>query len=431
MTNRFSFRSALGGLSVILMGALSAAPVAAQMASPDRPVQRSTMSAADLEQIAATARPRQPTRMIEPAAATATAMVAPAESGEAPRVTAGHAGVPVRTMVDEREYRAMVAAAESARDGAVSTQAEGISTQNYGLNFQDTLYHYSDRLVSPRPYYAPERSTGLLLFQASDSNWYICTATLIQRAIILTAGHCVYEGGTGDDTGWNLQGYFIPAYSASDGSATGTNQPYGRCDIDRWFTTSDWYNTGALNGGYDVGLATCGRLHDARWAANNNKFPGGRVGYLGFCYQNCRWNYQFLTQLGYPSNYYAAGEMTVSQHLEVTGQPDPYNPSWVGLDYIFGSGMRGGSSGGPHIANLGEIVDSATNPGQFPDRNTIFAVTSWGYGLGNSSGTEIKIQGASPLSGVANANNFIDLFNMACRRSRNHFGTWTCDLLPV
>ncbi|MCB1362440.1 MAG: trypsin-like serine protease, partial [Rhodobacteraceae bacterium] len=203
---------------MILMGALSAAPVAAQMASPDRPVQRSTMSAADLEQIAATARPRQPTRMIEPAAATATAMVAPAESGEAPRVTAGHAGVPVRTMVDEREYRAMVAAAESARDGAVSTQAEGISTQNYGLNFQDTLYHYSDRLVSPRPYYAPERSTGLLLFQASDSNWYICTATLIQRAIILTAGHCVYEGGTGDDTGWNLQGYFIPAYSASDGS---------------------------------------------------------------------------------------------------------------------------------------------------------------------------------------------------------------------
>ncbi len=120
--------------------------------------------------------------------------------------------------------------------------------------------------------------------------------------------------------------------------------------------------------------------------------------------------------------------MVVGQHIEVTGMPVPPDEDYLGLDYIFGSGMRGGSSGGPHIANIGDISENAddqpVNVGQYSQRNVIFAVTSWGF-VSNLW----KLQGASPLSGVNNSNGFVALFNAACRRSRNLHGNYSCQTL--
>ena len=63
-----------------------------------------------------------------------------------------------------------------------------------------------------------------------------------------------------------------------------------------------------------------------------------------------------------------------------------------------GSGMQGGSSGGPHIVNLGALSNSAADKGGYTTRNVVYAVTSWGYTDGL-----LMIQGASTtLSGPSN-----------------------------
>lgn len=336
------------------------------------------------------------------------------DSGEM-RVAPGYAGRPVVSMVDEAEYRALTDAAQAALSGAPA-----ISEQNYGVGLEDTPYHYNDYLQFPSPYYAPYRSVGRLVFTASDGVTYWCTATLIARAIIVTAGHCVFDGGANDESGFNLDGYFYPGYSAVDGDS----QRYGRCRILRWGTTDAWFTTGELNGGYDVGVALCDRLEDARWTYVNGRLPGYALGYMGFCYENCRPSYWFLTQLGYPGNYYGGGEMTVSQHLAITRQEIPNLPGSTGLDFIVGSGMQGGSSGGPHVSNIGDISDSSADQGQYTTRNMVMGVTSWGF-----IGLQYKIQGASPLSGVNNANDFVGLFNAICRASRRIHGSYSCTRL--
>lgn len=406
---------------------LSGAPVLAQSPSfhlsPETP-RVAAASAQTAESMLAAARPMQ--RGIDlahpPAQAAVSAMAAAVAAEAGPmQISPGFAGRPVQAMVDEAAYRALAAAA------AISTEAAAIGTDNYGTGLADTPYHFNDYLQFPSPYYAPYRSVGRLVFRASDGLTYWCTATLINYAILVTAGHCVFEGGTNDDSGFNQDGYFYPGYSAADGGS----QRYGRCHVLRWGTTAQWYSTspgasGAdnLNGGYDVGVALCDRLQDARWTYVNGRMPGYALGFLGFCYENCRPSYWMLTQLGYPGNYYGGGEMTVSQHLEITRQPVPNLPSETGLDFIFGSGMEGGSSGGPHVSNIGDLSDSASNTGQYTLRNVVMGVTSWGF-----TDPQYKVQGASPLSGVANANNFIDLYNAICGASRRVHGSWTCQRL--
>jgi hypothetical protein len=106
--------------------------------------------------------------------------------------------------------------------------------------------------------------------------------------------------------------------------------------------------------------------------------------------------------------------MTRGEHLE---QSDS-------RDFVFGSGMEGGSSGGAHIANLGYLTSSDGSIGQWPYRNIIFAVTSWGY-----TDRTLKLQGASSLSDPNNINDFRGMYNQACTVARQLHGTGSCSLL--
>lgn len=295
----------------------------------------------------------------------------------------------------------------------------GISAQNYGQLSQNTIFHYSDYLAEATWTY-PQRAVGRLVFTFNGSTYYSCTAAVIEVGMLVTAGHCVHEGGNGAD-GWIQQATFYPAY---DSTRALNDQLAGRCDVTDVTITQQWHDTGALTQGNDVALAVCGRIYDARWAYYRNEVPGYRLGTLGFCVANCARAYQHLTQIGYPTNYYGGGRMTISQHLSTTAVVPPAGTSTV--DYLAGSGMRGGSSGGPHIANYGVISDSSSDLGQDTERNVIFAVTSWGYN------SEVhKIQGASPLSGASNDNNFVEMFNQSCRRARRVHGSWVCNTLSL
>ena len=175
-------------------------------------------------------------------------------------------------------------------------------------------------------------------------------------------------------------------------------QPYGRATARYVNTTANWRNhteAAGIDKGFDVGVVTLNK----RIGSTTTVEMGSVTGWLGFCHTNCLQSYWQLSQIGYPGNYDGGNRMNYGEHIETSDT----------RDYLHGSGMRGGSSGGPHVSNIGTLVDSAPNKGQYTSRNIIFAVTSWGY-----INSQMKIQGASPLSGPSNINNFKALYNAAC-----------------
>ncbi len=364
--------------------ALALAPSALAQAFHAVPEAASAMTEAEWQAMKARAVPAE--RLADPAARRP--LAAPLSSASPPVIVPGNPGTAPNLAL-------AVPPAAAAAGGAPAPE-------NYGQDNAGTIYHYNDYLQEPYPAgYYPWRAAGRIFFRNADGIDSWCSGALIAPSIIVTAGHCVHQGGTGS-AGWNQSTVFVPA-------ASGDDEPYGRCTAIALGTTRDWFNIGNIVEGYDIGIITCGKR------AGTDREIGRATGWFGHCTVNCLQSYWFLTQLGYPQNYYDGDLMTTSQHLsEGTSYPD----------YFFGSGMRGGSSGGPHIANIGAIADSSTSPGQWPVRNVLFAVTSWGW-----IAHEGKQQGASTLSGPDNTNGWTRIFNNACRAARRAHGRRSCDLL--
>lgn len=383
------------GLSAGIASAVVVTTASMSYAQVSHTIDRSgktAMSGLDRESIAAIARPVEQLRRTAPTRQ----LQAPGEPGgdaAAPRVQRGGSGDADRIRTGDLNF--------TAPEIDIPPQ---IGTQNFGEGHLNTYLHYNDYLKVPYPVgYEPWRAAGKFFFELPDGGWYSCTAAMIAPSILVTAGHCVHEGGNGE-AGWMTDGYFVPAYSQSIG-----NSRYGYCDVEHVTTTDGWFNIGELDEGYDVALAVCGYR-----SGTTNRFMGDRVGWFAFCYENCRQDWWFLTQIGYPGNYYGGQEMTVSQHVS--------RAEGIWPDFFYGTGMRGGSSGGPHVSNIGEISDSSTSPGQYPDRNVIFAVTSWGY-----NNQTLKVQGASPLSGMDNDTNFRRMYNQTCVWARQNLRRRACE----
>lgn len=274
--------------------------------------------------------------------------------------------------------------------------------RNYGRGNEGTIYHYTDlrvdrMVVANRPF----RQTGVFQFVAASGVRFRCSAALIARSILATAGHCVHDGGN-EAEGWIRSGRFYPAYNA------GENRLYGSAAAAHLHTTTGWYQVGALDEGYDVGLVVLEK------PSGRKDEVGAATGVYGFCYEDCLQEYWHFMQLGFPGNYFEGRYMTQSQHLARSD----------GRDFFFGTGMEGGSSGGPHLSNPGYLINSST-AGQRPTRNTLFAVMSWGY-----IDPGYKLGGASSLSGPNNTNGFKAMFNKACGQARALHDSASCTPLP-
>lgn len=286
--------------------------------------------------------------------------------------------------------------------GAADDGGAQIGPQNYGANNLNTFYHYSDYLVNQKlREIAPHRYSGWFVFTYPSGGQFRCTASLISKSIAVTAGHCVHQGG-GGASGFITSGTYYPAYR--DGAST----TFGTASANYVVTTGGWANTGALDKGYDVGLVVLNKR------SGTTTEIGTKTGWFGFCASNCLQNYWSLSQLGYPGNYYGGTKLTQGEHIERSDS----------RDFVYGSGMQGGSSGGPHVANIGTLVDSSSSQGQWPYRNIVFGVTSWGY-----VDQTLKIQGASSLTGPSNSNNFTGMYNLACTRAKALHGAASCSLL--
>ncbi len=248
---------------------------------------------------------------------------------------------------------------------------------NYGTqNAQFT----SSRLIplsADREY--PYRAVGKLFFSDQSGGNYVCSGAVLRPRIVLTAGHCVHKG-SGGSNGFYKNFLFIPAYR--DGMA-----PYGKWSW-RWvITTGEWANgKGNVPNAADFAII---EVQD-----QSNKKIADLTGYFGYRTQALLPNH--ATLLGYPCNLDSCEKMH-----QVTAESYSSGGSNT---VLYGSDMRGGSSGGPWVQNFGAPATGQT-AGKNTGVNQIIGVTSYGY-----VSTEPLVQGSSILN-----QSFLNILDSACK----------------
>jgi V8-like Glu-specific endopeptidase len=255
----------------------------------------------------------------------------------------------------------------------VAPQAIGTS----GLPFT-TLRVFPDQAVSTYPY----RAAGKLFFRdARKGTDNVCSASVISRRLVVTAGHCVFE---------TVQNYFytnflfVPAFR--NGAA-----PFRQWSWAFVHTTAAWVNgNGSFPNNGDFAIIET--VDQAIGGATRR--IGDVVGFLGWITNGLVG--QHLHTLGYPTNLDNGQRMqeTTAETRRVSG----FNAGQLGSD------QRGGSSGGPWIRDFG--VNGTGNPVPAAQRNLVVGVTSYGpIAIGP------RYQGSSIFD-----NSFVQLRNQACAR---------------
>lgn len=226
------------------------------------------------------------------------------------------------------------------------------------------------------------RTVGKLYFTIAGQP-YQCSASVISRRIIATAGHCVHEGNN-SPTGWHANFLFIPAFDS--GAA-----PFQTWTWDAAITTSTWYGGGGVPNAADYAMI---QLRDrALTTGGAVRRIGDVTGWLGWRTGSLAHNH--TTKLGYPCNFASCNKMiqTTSANFRTVS---PNNVE-------YGSDQRGGSSGGPWVQNFNASCPAegcGTNPGW----NQVVGVTSYGY-----IDTAPRVQGASILD-----SRWVSIWNSIC-----------------
>ncbi|WP_170764723.1 trypsin-like serine peptidase [Ruegeria lacuscaerulensis] len=248
----------------------------------------------------------------------------------------------------------------------------------------------------------PWRATGKLLMQFGASN-FVCTASVIELNLLVTAAHCVHEFGQGQD-GFADAVTFEPARHEGD-------RPFGT------WTGRTWYApTVYVDGTDECSVEAPGIVCENDIAVvvlepneNGEKIADvvGRYkvvefdefGYAFFLGQRAA----HLTQLGYPSADFDGDKMIRTDSVGIWD--DPNNVVW-------GSGQTGGSSGGPQLQNFGAPTTAATSDPTDGTPNIVSSVTSWGF-----TNDRVKVQGASRFStntSFTTKSNILALIEAAC-----------------
>ncbi|MDC8758689.1 trypsin-like serine peptidase [Janthinobacterium fluminis] len=232
----------------------------------------------------------------------------------------------------------------------------------------------------------PYTTVGKLFFSISGVP-YVCSASVIQRRIVATAGHCVHSGTA---AGFHSNFMFAPAYR--DGVA-----PLKTWNWRLVTTTATW----AGGGGGVPNAADYAMIEFVDQALT----PGGPVyklgnltGWLGWQTVSLALNH--TSKLGYPCNLDSCQKMqnVASNNFRTTF---PNNVE-------YGSDARGGSSGGPWVQNF-ETVPVGGATGLNTGVNRVVGVTSYGY-----ISTDPKVQGASILD-----SRWVQLWNLVCSIAGN------------
>jgi hypothetical protein len=315
----------------------------------------------------------------------------------------------VREMLERKEQGGKSSTAYGS-DGLFpfTTKRALTSTKNNDLT---ASYHKKDMV----------RGVGKLLMRFG-SDWYSCTASIIDKGLIVTAAHCVHNFGQGDE-GWADEVLFVPMQN-------GSSKPYGT------WRAEDWFVPGVYFYGTDVCLAEAPGVvceNDLAVVVIKKKLAGyvGKKVFpasgdsVGGSYQHQSGDYSYadiswvaggeaalmatqITQIGYPAAMDSGLRPIRTDSLGI--QDSPYNV-WIGSD------QTGGSSGGPWFFNYGRDYDSESTAPVDPQM-AVMAVTSWGF-----TEPDYKIEGASRFSTnstFTTKSNIDSLHDDVCAAYPNH-----------
>ncbi len=233
---------------------------------------------------------------------------------------------------------------------------------------------------------APWRATGKM-FMKFGSSTFVCTASVIEKGLLVTAAHCVHNFG-GGAAGCADSITFEPARHES-------SRPFGS-----WTAKEAWVPRTYFNGDdvcsseapgivceNDVAVVVLQQRDGNSIVDVTGKYGYPKndneddFGYTDFLDQKAGQ----ITQLGYPSDNYDGDKMIRTDSLGYWD--DPFN-------VIIGSNQTGGSSGGPWLMNFGTETSSFSGTAPIDNESSqVVATTSWGFTLDT-----IKVQGASRFS---------------------------------
>ena len=223
----------------------------------------------------------------------------------------------------------------------------------------------------------PYRTVGVLFFTIPGKGDFYCSASVIRKRIIATAGQCVHSGTANPGFFDNFE--FVPAYR--DGVA-----PYGTWEWEFVIAPSTWTGGGGkLPNAADYALIELGD----EFIDGATRKIGDVVGFLG--YQTARLRPNHATLLAYPSNFDSGNKMH-----QVTAK-DFKAASQNNVEY--GSDMRGGSAGGPLIQDFGDNAALARWIGAISYYNNSAAVKVQGASIPDSRFTSLVTNACNHRAG--------------------------------
>ena len=282
-------------------------------------------------------------------------------------------------------------------------RSEAYGTENHPFT---TKGAYSTAASGAPVFMKPWRSTGKL-FMRFGSSTFVCSASVIEKGILVTAAHCVHDFGQGP-SGFADSVSFQPARHG------------GSLRFGTW-TATDWIIPTAYLNGSDVCSPTAPGVvcqndiavvvldtgpspHNGKEIAqvvSRYSFYKKNQGYINFLGRKAAQ----ITQLGYPVAFDQGLKMIRTDSLGYRASPN---------NVIIGSDQTGGSSGGPWLMNFGSNPSSTSSAPSFTSSNRVVATTSWGF-----TSSVFKVQGASRFNNnsafpAPGATNIESLLNTAC-----------------
>ena len=222
----------------------------------------------------------------------------------------------------------------------------------------------------------PFRATGRLWMKFSDG-WYICTASMISKNIVLTAAHCVHNYGQ-KAAGYASEVWYYPAqYTGSNGAQA---TPYGTFKATKWRVLSPYYN--GTDTCTQTGVVCNNDVATVVLAKNSaGKYAGDVTGWYNYGWNGYSYTGFFgstvvqLHQLGYPA------ALDSGMDMERTDGAGWYYASGYLKNTQLGSAQTGGSSGGPWLVNLGRsptVTDTTRANLGSSTTQAVVGVTSYG-----------------------------------------------------
>lgn len=206
---------------------------------------------------------------------------------------------------------------------AAADMNEAVAAVTVGYNYPapHTTFLVLDSLYGDTSTPYPYKTVGKIFFTEAGEE-YVCSGASIGGRAVLTAGHCVSDGGGVYHTNW----IFVPAYYEEE-------EPFGAWSATWLITFPEYHNGGDL--ARDVAFAAV--------ANHAGKKLSQVVGNLGFASSVSRikhWN-----MFGYPGDDPWDGEYMVETQASYAYEDETMTPRTTGI----GTTQTEGCSGGPWI----------------------------------------------------------------------------------